>query len=133
MTLGGDREFHRLCPATRADGFSGPGALGNIPVEPRAARGAITKTGNSHARRVLMEAAWNYRFPVRVSLAGAPGKPTTCGLSTTARAEFFIASETGIVLVSFWYGSGICCIGADFRNICYVSTLCLSADCDGHF
>jgi len=25
-------------------------------------QGAITKTGNSHARRVLVEAAWNYRF-----------------------------------------------------------------------
>ena len=27
----------------------------------------ITKTGNGHARRVLVEAAWNYRFPARVS------------------------------------------------------------------
>jgi hypothetical protein len=24
-------------------------------------------TGNSHARRVLAEAAWNYRFPARIS------------------------------------------------------------------
>jgi transposase len=30
-------------------------------------RGSITKTGNSHARRVLIEAAWNYRFPARMS------------------------------------------------------------------
>ena len=30
-------------------------------------RGAITKTGNGHARRVLIEAAWNYRFPARLS------------------------------------------------------------------
>lgn len=29
--------------------------------------GAITKTGNGHVRRVLVEAAWNYRFPARVS------------------------------------------------------------------
>ncbi|MEQ8992639.1 MAG: IS110 family transposase [Pseudomonadales bacterium] len=28
--------------------------------------GAITKTGNRHARRVLIEAAWNYRFPARL-------------------------------------------------------------------
>ena len=28
-------------------------------------RGAITKTGNSHVRRVLVEAAWTYRFPAR--------------------------------------------------------------------
>jgi transposase len=29
--------------------------------------GAITKCGNGHARRVLVEAAWNYRFPARIS------------------------------------------------------------------
>ena len=28
-------------------------------------RGAITKTGNGHVRRVLMEAAWCYRFQAR--------------------------------------------------------------------
>ena len=28
---------------------------------PRHARGAITKTGNAHVRRVLVEAAWHYR------------------------------------------------------------------------
>ncbi len=28
-------------------------------------RGAITKAGNSHARRILIEAAWAYRFPAR--------------------------------------------------------------------
>ena len=30
-------------------------------------RGGITKAGNRHVRRVLIEAAWNYRFPARVS------------------------------------------------------------------
>ena len=30
-------------------------------------RGGITKTGNRHARRVLVEAAWAYRMPARVS------------------------------------------------------------------
>lgn len=29
--------------------------------------GAITKCGNGHARRILVEAAWNYRFPARIS------------------------------------------------------------------
>jgi transposase len=29
--------------------------------------GAITRTGNGHARRMLVEAAWNYRFPARIS------------------------------------------------------------------
>lgn len=28
-------------------------------------QGAITKTGNGHVRRVLVEASWSYRFPAR--------------------------------------------------------------------
>jgi transposase len=31
--------------------------------------GAITKCGNAHIRRVLIEAAWTYRFPARLSEA----------------------------------------------------------------
>jgi len=31
----------------------------------RTRRGPITKTGNGHARRALIEAAWSYRFPPR--------------------------------------------------------------------
>ena len=30
-------------------------------------KGAITKTGNQHARRVLVEAGWSYRFHAKVS------------------------------------------------------------------
>jgi transposase len=30
-------------------------------------QGGITKTGNSHARRVLVEGAWAYRYPAKVS------------------------------------------------------------------
>jgi hypothetical protein len=30
-------------------------------------RGGLTKAGNSAARRLLIEAAWTYRFPARVS------------------------------------------------------------------
>ena len=30
-------------------------------------RGGLTKAGNSAARRLLIEAAWCYRFPARVS------------------------------------------------------------------
>jgi transposase len=29
-------------------------------------RGELTRTGNTHVRRILIEAAWNYRFPARV-------------------------------------------------------------------
>lgn len=43
--------------------------LGLVPSEDssgkRHRRGAITKTGNGHARRVLIESAWSYRFPAR--------------------------------------------------------------------
>lgn len=46
------------------------GYLGLVPSEyssgDRVARGSITKTGNAHARRLLTEAAWNYRFQARV-------------------------------------------------------------------
>jgi transposase len=47
------------------------GYLGLVPSEystgSKRRLGAITKTGNSHVRRVLVEAAWNYRFPARLS------------------------------------------------------------------
>jgi len=43
--------------------------LGVVPSEhssgPKQARGGITKTGNGHVRRVLVEAAWTYRHPAR--------------------------------------------------------------------
>lgn len=44
--------------------------LGLVPSEhssgEQIARGSITKTGNAHARRLLTEAAWNYRFHPRI-------------------------------------------------------------------
>jgi len=47
--------------------------LGLVPSESstgeRVKRGGITKAGNSRARRVLVEGAWTYRFPARVSPA----------------------------------------------------------------
>jgi transposase len=45
--------------------------LGLVPSESstgeRVKRGGITKAGNKRARRVLIEGAWTYRFPARVS------------------------------------------------------------------
>jgi transposase len=45
--------------------------LGLVPSESstgqRVRRGGITKAGNVRARRVLIEGAWTYRFPARVS------------------------------------------------------------------
>jgi transposase len=47
--------------------------LGLVPSEhssgPRQRLGAITKSGDVHARTVLIEAAWSYRFPARVARA----------------------------------------------------------------
>ena len=46
------------------------GYLGLTPSEhssgERTSRGSVTKTGNAHARRLLTEAAWNYRFKARI-------------------------------------------------------------------
>jgi transposase len=46
--------------------------LGLVPSEQssgiRRRQGAITKAGSSHARRLLIEAAWHYRRPPRASL-----------------------------------------------------------------
>jgi transposase len=48
------------------------GCLGLVPSENSAGacrrQGAITKTGNSSARRALVEAAWAYRYGARVSV-----------------------------------------------------------------
>ena len=62
------------------------GFLGLVPSENstgnRRRQGAITKTGNSSARRALVEAAWAYRYGARVSVgiarrqSGLP-KPVT--------------------------------------------------------
>lgn len=44
--------------------------LGLVPSEhssgARTRKGSITRTGNAHARRMLVEAAWNYRFAARI-------------------------------------------------------------------
>lgn len=57
--------------------------VGLVPSEfssgPHQRRGAITKTGNRHVRRILVEAAWNYRFPARLGETLQPrqiGQPT---------------------------------------------------------
>ena len=46
------------------------GYLGLVPSEhssgPKQHRGELTRTGNTHVRRILIAAAWNYRFPARI-------------------------------------------------------------------
>lgn len=58
--------------------------LGLVPSESSTGehvkRGGITKAGNSRARRMLVEGAWAYRFPARVSRtkqAQSEGLPRT--------------------------------------------------------
>lgn len=46
--------------------------LGLVPSEHSSGesvkRGGITKTGNGHVRKVLVESAWTYRYPARLTL-----------------------------------------------------------------
>ena len=46
--------------------------LGLVPSEHssggRRRQGSITRTGNGHARRMLVESAWSYRFPARQTM-----------------------------------------------------------------
>lgn len=59
-------DLHRFASAPHLMAY-----LGLVPSEhssgPKQTRGAITKTGNGHVRRVLVEAAWTYRHPARKS------------------------------------------------------------------
>ena len=57
-------DLHRFTSAPQLMAY-----LGLVPSEhssgPKQTRGAITKTGNGHVRRLLVEAAWTYRHPAR--------------------------------------------------------------------
>ena len=64
--------------------------LGLTPSEyssgARQRRGPITKTGNSHVRRILVESAWHYRHPPQVGEAlrkRRAGQPGWAVLATT--------------------------------------------------
>ena len=69
--------------------------LGLVPSEsssgPKVKRGSITKTGNSHVRKVLVEAAQAYRLPARISRAirkrqeGVPDKISTIAWKAQVR------------------------------------------------
>jgi len=61
--------------------------LGLVPSEhssgAKVERGGITKAGNGRARRVLVEGAWSYRFPARIT---SPIQARLDGVSDTVRA-----------------------------------------------
>jgi transposase len=69
--------------------------LGLVPSEhssgARLRHGGITKTGNAHARRALIEGSWTYRMPARVSrklydrLEGLP--PEVCDIAWKAQVR----------------------------------------------
>jgi transposase len=70
-------DWHRL------SGRSIGAYLGLVPTESSSggsrSRGSITKSGNAHARRLLIEAAWHHRKPYRTGVDPAapagPGQP----------------------------------------------------------
>ncbi|HEY6613800.1 MAG TPA: IS110 family transposase, partial [Vicinamibacterales bacterium] len=59
-------DLHRFAHPTQLMSF-----LGLVPSEYSSGEsrvlGRITKCGNAHVRRVLIESAWTYRFPARLS------------------------------------------------------------------
>jgi len=61
-------EVSRFARARQLMGYCGLGAR-EASSGPRSWRGAITKTGNAHLRRVVVEAAWAYRH--RPAVGGA--------------------------------------------------------------
>jgi transposase len=68
--------------------------LGLVPSEHssgnRRRQGGITLTGNSHARRMLVESAWSYRFPARQT---AHLKRKACDASEGAKAVAWRAQK----------------------------------------
>jgi len=61
--LGG---YHAVRQPPAADELPRADPLG-VLVGERRRQGGITKAGNSHARRALVEGAWAYRYPAKVS------------------------------------------------------------------
>ena len=65
----GDRRTRRHYPLRQSSPAHGVSRSGPSERSSGATRrqGAITKAGNGAARRMLIEAAWSYRFPARIS------------------------------------------------------------------
>ena len=59
-------DFRRFATARELMSFLGL-TVAEYSSGDRHVRGAMTKTGNRHARRLLVEAAWHYRHPPRLS------------------------------------------------------------------
>jgi len=65
--------------------------LGLVPSESssgsRRSQGAITKAGNTHARRLLVEAAWQHQRPLRSANTAVRGRRKTATPAVRARGE----------------------------------------------
>lgn len=80
----------RFPAARRVMGFTGlvPSEYSSGATQ---ARGAITKTGNAHLRRVLVEAAWHYRhrpalgYALRLRQRDAPAGAIRCAWNAQHR------------------------------------------------
>lgn len=75
-------ELSRFARAPQLMGFSGMGAREHSSGA-HIRRGGITKTGNAHVRRVVVEAAWAYRHRPAI---GAPLRKRQALLSETVKA-----------------------------------------------
>ena len=76
--LGTRRSLSRFPESAATDGLQRARARANTPAGSASSAGAITKTGNAHLRRVLVEAAWAYqhrpkRWAVCCARAEDPG------------------------------------------------------------
>jgi len=60
-------DFHRFASARELMSFLGL-TVSEYSSGQRRTRWSITKTGNRHARRLLVEAAWHYQHPPRLSV-----------------------------------------------------------------
>jgi transposase len=69
-------QLSRFAKARQLMGYSGTVASENSSGE-RTRRGAISKTGNAHLRRVPVEAAWCQRYKPTLSRARHEGLPAT--------------------------------------------------------
>jgi hypothetical protein len=73
------------------------GFLGLVSSEhtagPRRRQGAITQTGNGHARRMIVESAWSYRFPARQTRR-LKGK--ACNTPEGGQADCLESPETAV-------------------------------------
>ena len=78
-------DWHRFTGATIG------AYLGLVPTEnssgEKQVRGSITKAGNTHARRLLVESAWHHRKPLRVAGGRVRAQRETVSPAVRARAR----------------------------------------------